>query len=458
MYHLKQKSKIPLHIQLFEALKQDILENYQVDDKLPSIRKIATTYNLSKNTVENAYSQLVAEGYIDSIAKSGYVVIENNYINFSRNYTYENTPSNKEDDIHFDFFPARLEKKSFPLKIWKRIFNKEVNDTVDMGGYSNRQGELNLREQIAKYLNESRAVKCSASQIVMGNGFISSMSLLCMILKKHKHLAMEDPGYHVARRTFENHNFKIDKIPVDSNGINISKVQTSKAKLLYITASHQYPTGVAIPISNRIKLLEWADKNSAYIIEDDYDSELSYINRPIPSLQGLDKNERVIYTGTFSKALSPALRVSYLVLPKVLLDIYKKEFFYYDSGVCLMIQKTLKEFMKQGHWDRHLRKIRTLNKKKHNLMKKLLEDKLKTSMKIVSHGGGLSIQIQPTKPLDFDKLKIKAKENKIKIYFAKERCGGSYQAVMMGFGGIEEKNLEKAVIAFSKIWFEAMSD
>ena len=454
MYHIEQNSKIPLHIQLFEALKKDIIENYQVDEKLPSIRKIATTYNLSKNTVENAYSQLVAEGYIDSVPKSGYVVVENNYIDFRDEYNYEEKNKTKKKEVLYDFYPACLEKENFPIKLWKRLFNKVVDDSVDMGKYSDRQGEYELREQIATYLNQSRAVKCSASQVVLGNGFISSMSLLCMILKNHTTLAMEEPGYHVARRTFENHDFKIDKINVGQHGVNLAELENTKAKLLYITPSHQYPTGVAIPISNRLKLLDWAKQNQAYIIEDDYDSELSYVNRPIPSLQGLDKNQRVIYIGTFSKALSPALRVSYLVLPKALLEIYKEKFFYYDSGVCLLTQKTLKEFIKQGHWDKHLRKTRTQNKKKHNLLKKLLEEKLGNSMKIVSQGGGLSILIQATKSFNYEKLLEIGSKNKINLYPAKPRSGGNFQAIMMGFGGLKEEELEKAITAFSKIWFD----
>jgi len=455
MYHINQNSKIALHIQLFESLKQDIIDNYKIDDKLPSIRKVMTMYNLSKNTVESAYSQLVVEGYIDSIPKSGYVVMENNFTNFLDTFV-EEKKENKED-ILYDFFPARLQKESFPLKTWKRLSNKAINESLDLGRYSNRQGEVDLRTEIAKYLNTSRAVKCTANQVIIGNGFISSISLLALILnKKYDTLAIEEPGYHVARKVYENHNYKIQKIEVNSNGINIEELEESKAKLVYLTPSHQYPTGVSIPISNRLKLLNWANQNDGIIIEDDYDSELNYVNRPIPSLQGLDKDNRVVYIGTFSKALSPALRVSYMVLPTNILKIYQKKYSYYDSGVSLLTQKTLHSFMKEGYWDKHLRKVRTLNKKKHNLLKSHLESKLKTSMKIVSQGGGLAILIQPTISFDWRKLETLAIEEKIKVFFAKPRSGGNYQAVMMGFGGIKEEELENAISIFSKIWFKCL--
>lgn len=452
MYHIDQNSKISLHIQLFEALKQDIIDNYKIEEKLPSIRKVMNIYNLSKNTVESAYSQLVAEGYIDSIPKSGYIVIENNFTNFLD--TFKDEKKEKDEEILYDFFPARLQKESFPLKIWKRLTTKAIDESLDLGKYPNRQGEVDLRVEISKYLNTSRAVKCSANQVIIGNGFISSISLLALILnKKHNALAIEEPGYHVARKVYENHNYKIERIEVNKTGIDIAKLEKSKAKLVYLTPSHQYPTGVAIPISNRLKLLNWANKNDGIIIEDDYDSELNYVNRPIPSLQGLDTNNRVVYIGTFSKALSPALRVSYMVLPTHILKIYQELYSYYDSGVSLLTQKTLHSFMKEGYWDKHLRKIRTQNKKKHNLLKSLLESKLNNSMEIVSQGGGLAILIQPRVNFDYKKLEILAIKEKIKIYFAKPRSGDNYQAIMMGFGGIKEEELGNAINLFSKIWF-----
>lgn len=400
----------------------------------------------------------MAEGYIDSIPKSGYIVLENNFEAFSKNSIDGFFEANKKErEIVYDFFPARLEKNSFPLKIWKRLFNKTVNQSLDLGKYSNKQGENDLRIEIAKYLGASRAVNCKAEQIIIGNGFVSSMTLLSQILNStHNTFAMENPGYHVVRKVFENNNYNICKISVGTQGINIDELEKSASRLVYITPSHQYPTGVAIPISNRMKLLQWAKNNNAIIIEDDYDTELSYINRPIPSLQGLDKNQSVVYVGTFSKSLSPSLRVSYMVLPEKLSAIYKKDFFYQDSGVCLMTQKTLMSFIKEGYWDKHLRKIRTQNKRKHNLMKKLLEEKLASSMEIVSQGGGLSIHIKPIVSFDLKKLEKLSRSKKMKLYYAKDRTGGEWQALMMGFGGFKEEELEEAIELFSTLWLQCV--
>lgn len=457
MYVLDKSSEKPLYIQLYEQIKKDIIENYKVGNKLPSVRKMSTTYNLSKTTIESAYSQLVAEGYIDSYPNSGFRVEDTNEIKFETKNENFIIQSDKKIDCLYDFFPARLSKDFFPLKLWKRLFTKYIDEKLDLGGYSDAQGEFDLRREIAKYLKDSRAVNCNENQIIIGCGFADSMGIVAQILKKIKHttFAMENPGYYVAKNVFENYSFNIKKIPLDKNGIKIDELEKSKSKLVYITPSHQYPTGVTIPISNRHKLLNWAKENNSFIIEDDYDSELNYINRPIPSLQGLDTENRVIYVGTFSKSLSAALRVSYLVLPMNLIQIYYELFKNSHSSVPIMTQKVLEKFINEGHWDKHLRKIRTSNRKKHNLMKSQLIKKLGNSMKIETQGAGLSIVINPTVNMDFGKLKELAKKERIKIYFAKDVSGGDWDAIRMGFGGLKEEEIENAVNLFSKIWFQS---
>jgi GntR family transcriptional regulator/MocR family aminotransferase len=457
MYYINLTSKTPLHIQLYNEIKNDIINNYKAKDKLPSLRKVASLYNLSKNTVESAYSQLVVEGYIQNNYKSAYTVTNTIFDNFNSNYVTNSTQEEQTEPYLYDFFPARLSKDSFPLKLWKRLFTKVIDDTLDFGAYSCGQGEFGLRVEIAKYINQSRGVKCQAGQIIVCGGFADSLSLLAkMIHKNYDTLAMENPGYHIIHKVFDSYGYNIKKINLNENGLILDDLKKSKAKLIFTTPSHQYPTGIAMPLQNRVELLLWAKENNALIIEDDYDSELAYTNRPIPSLQGLDINNTVVYLGTFSKSLSPALRVSYMVLPNHLINIYKTHFDFNVSRVSLMVQKTLEIFMKEGHWDRHLRKIRTLNKKKHNLMKKLLEEKLGSSMRIESQGGGLAILINPTTKFDWEKLKEKAKEEKIKLYFAKEKSGGEWEAIRMGFGGFTESEIKKAIEIFSNIWFQCI--
>ena len=459
MYIIDQNSKIPLHIQLYNELRNDIITNLKIGDKINSIRKTSSLYNVSKNTVEAAYNQLVAEGFIDSYPKSGYVVTDTNYHNFNtKDINTNNTQENQKEYV-CDFHPARLEKNSFPLKLWKRIFTKVINDSLDFGAYTNSQGEFELREVISKYLISSRRVRCNPNQIIVSNGFLDSMQLLANMLQHtYKSFAIEEPGYHVAYKAFDGYGYKIDKISLDANGIKIKELKKSNSKLVYITPSHQYPTGVSMPVSKRLELLNWAKETNAFIIEDDYDSELTYENRPIPSLQGLDKFDRVIYVGTFSKSLSPAMRVSYMVLPKKLMELYKTNYQHHDSSVSLMTQKTLQMFMHEGYWDKHLRKIRTLNKKKHNLMRDLLIEKLGNSLKIETQGVGLAILINPSVAFDIEKLKTLAESSKIKIYFAKNNSGGNWDAIRMGFGGLTFNKIPEAIDMFSNIWHKCITN
>ena len=457
MYIINQDSKIPLHIQLYEEIKKDIIENLNIGDKLSSIRKVASTYNLSKNTVESAYSQLYAEGYIDSYPKSGYFISEINYKDFKPKIEISNTPIKTPIKYKYDFFPARLEQDSFPLKLWKRLYIKATDENLDFGAYPKGQGEVELRVEIAKYLNSSRGTNCHPNQIIITSGFGESMNLLAkMIQKDYDSFAMENPGYHIALKVFKEYGYKIDKIGIDKNGLKIEELIQSDSKLVYITPSHQYPKGVSMPISNRLKLLEWADNKKGFILEDDYDSELTYYTRPIPSLQGLDRYDRVVYFGTFAKILSPALRVGYMVLPNRLLDEYEKHFDIHFCKVSLSIQKTLALFIKMGYFEKHIRKMRTLNKKKHELLKKQLKLKLGNTFKIEADGAGLAIVINPIVPLDIDKLKDLAQKSSIKLYFTKNVSGGEWEAIRVGFGGFKEQELIKAVDAFAKIWKKSL--
>lgn len=294
---------------------------------------------------------------------------------------------------------------------------------------------------------------CNTEQIVITNGFSNSMFLLANILKRISNkVAIESPGYRVARKVFELSSFEINDIPVNKDSLDLNFLEKSDSKILYTTPSHQFPTGVTMPIANRIKLINWAKNNDAFIIEDDYDSELSYYNRPIPSMQSLENSDRVIYLGTFSKALSPALRVSYIVLPNCLLDIYHDVFDFVFSQIPIDIQKTLTLFLKEGYWEKHLRKIRNSNRKKHNLMKEYLKIYLKNEIKILREGSGLNFLIKPLVNIDLEKLEKTAQEKDVKIYF--KEFFNLEKVIALGFGGFEEFEIENAIKTFSEIWFE----
>jgi GntR family transcriptional regulator / MocR family aminotransferase len=454
LYKFEQNST-PLYIQLYEQIKDEIKTKLKAGTKLSSIRKLSTEYNLSKTTIQTAYNQLYVEGYIESKKNSGYFVCEDIIQDFQTNFDKEKKQEKQKINYKIDFFPAHLAKSSFPKQTWLKLYNKVVKSDINYGVYFDKQGDLELRIEISKYLLSSRAVLSNSEQIIITSGFSDSLFLISSILKKFSNnIAIESPCYNVARKVFEISNFKIEDISINSDGLDLNLLEKIVCKALYITPSHQFPTGVTMPISNRIKLLNWAKKNDAFIIEDDYDSELSYYNRPIPSIQGLENNNnRIIYLGTFSKTLSPALRISYIVLPTSLLNTYHQIFDFRFSGVPLDIQKTLTLFLKEGHWEKHLRKIRNINRKKHDLMKEALKEFLKDEIKIIREGSGLNLLIKPLLNIDLDKLDELCKQKGVKIYF--KEFFDLERVIALGFGGFEEFEIRDAIKKFSEIWFQS---
>ena len=456
MYKFDQNST-PLYLQLYEQIKDEIKTTLKAGTKLPSIRKLSTEYNLSKTTVQTAYNQLYAEGYIESKKNSGYFVCEDIFQNFQTNLDEKKDKNKQEIDYKIDFFPAHLAKSSFPKQTWLKLYNKVIKSDINYGAYFDKQGDLGLRIEISKYLLSSRAVLSNSEQIIITSGFSDSLFLISSILKNFSNnIAIESPSYNVARKVFDMFSFKIEDISINSDGLNLNLLEKTDCKALYVTPSHQFPTGVTIPISNRIKLLNWAKNSDAFIIEDDYDSELSYHNRPIPSIQGLENNNnKVIYLGTFSKTLSPALRISYIVLPNQLLNLYHQTFDFRFSGIPIDIQKTLTLFLKEGHWEKHLRKIRNLNRKKHDSMKETLKEFLKDEIKILREGSGLNLLIKPLVNMDLDKLDELCKQKGVKIYF--KEFFNLERVIALGFGGFEEFEIKNAIKKFSEIWFQSKS-
>ncbi len=451
MYKLEQNTT-PLYIQLYEQIKKDIQNKNMAGTKLLSIRKMCQEYKLSKTTVESAYNQLYAEGYIESRPQSGYFVSEDIYKEFTSQKNKVKDIKKPEKKYKYDFYPAQYSDDVFPKKLWNKLYNK-ITDSTHFGIYPDAQGDLGLRKQIVNYLGNSRAVICDEDQIVICSGFSDSMFIIANLLKEFTDtMSIESPGYKVPIKVFEQFGYKINPISVTKYGIDLNLLEKAESKLVYLTPSHQYPTGATIPISNRIKLINWAIKTNSYIIEDDYDSELSYNNRPIPSLQGINDNQKVIYSGTFSKALSPALRVSYLVLPKELLKTYKEIFCFPFSGVPIDTQKTLEIFIKEGYWDKHIRKMRTVNKRKHDLMKKAISIYLKEKVKIIREGSGLAILVKPIIKTDLRKLQTLSEENLIKIYPSKLDSTMEDDTISMGFGGLKEEEIPLAVKSFYSVW------
>lgn len=261
------------------------------------------------------------------------------------------------------------------------------------GKYGDPQGEPGLRAELADYLRNSRGVICSPDQVIVGSGMAYSIGILAKLLTG-KHVAVEEPGYHLVRDQFIWNEWETYSIPVGDRGISIDELTKGSYQAVYVTPSHQFPTGSIMPYTEREHLLQWAEAADAYIIEDDYDGEFRYLGKPIPSLQGLVKHGRVIYIGTFSKTLTPSLRMNYMVLPasimNLLAELPHEALLFAPSR---MDQWAMERFINEGHWYRHLRRVRNAYREKHQHLIEMIRRHLGEYVLITGQNAGLHIQL-----------------------------------------------------------------
>ncbi|WP_411681423.1 PLP-dependent aminotransferase family protein [Clostridium thailandense] len=464
--HLNYKEKTPLYIQIYKYIKDEILSGkIPSKSKLPSIRSLAKDLKLSKNTIESAYEQLIAEGYVKSKNRSGlYVERLDNEFNYSKSInlnSYKEKVNNiYEPIVRYDFSSGQIDLNSFPYTKFKKILENCVNEySKELLLYGDHKGDYCLRHEISKYIHHSRGVTCSPNQIVISSGTQQSLTLLAHILSNiHTSIAFEEPSYLGAKAVFKHFNFNITPINLEIDGIDIESLYKSISQIVYVTPSHQYPYGMVMPISKRLKLLQWAEEKDGLIIEDDYDGEFRYKGRPIPSLQGLDKINRVIYLGSFSKSLMPSMRISYLVLPEALLDIYEKQYKIYEQPVPRLLQKSLEIFMKEGHWEKHLRKLRVLYKKKQEILISSITEHLAKSVTIIGSDSGLHILLKVNTKMSEQELVDKALKAGIKVNPTLVNWinppTNSLPVIFIGFAGIEIEDITNAIKDLKECWFQ----
>ncbi|WP_099192825.1 MocR-like pyridoxine biosynthesis transcription factor PdxR [Tepidibacter mesophilus] len=355
------------------------------------------------------------------------------------------------DPIKYDFNYGAIDIESFDFNLWRKFTSQALQSSHrELLQYGNPQGELQLREEIAKYLRSSRGVLCSSDQVIITSGTDNSLQLVCELSDtNNKSIAIENPGWDRAKSIFQKNNFKITSIPLDKYGICLKSLKESFSKLVYITPSHQFPSGIVMPIIRRQNLLKWAKNTDSFIIEDDYDSEFRYSGRPIPSLQSLDNDERVIYLGTFSKSLAPSLRISYVVLPKKFLNKYKHNISMYEQPTSRITQKTLQLFMTNGYWERHIRKMRKIYGKKYNTLMKSIVNHLNTNIRIIGGNAGIHVLIEIRNGMCEDTIIQKAEMVGVKIYPTSKywinHSNFKYPIFLMGFGGLSENLIKEGI-------------
>lgn len=386
----EKNTETPFYRQIYEAICRAILKGELVAKaRLPSTRDLAKQLGVSRITVVNAYEQLFAEGYLEGKRGSGTFVaatlpddllqtakakitktiskqkIALNLSPFGENLLAKELESSRQQTSvkYLPFQNGLTAIAQFPFEIWSRIAAKfQKNPPMSLLIYGDSQGYFPLREAIANHLKSARGVNCTAEQIVITSGAQQALDLTARIFLSEKDsVLVENPCYIEARNSFAAAEAKVESVEVDQEGLNIAKIQkNSKAKLVYVTPSHQYPLGVTMSLSRRLALLDWAKQNNAWIIEDDYNSEFRYAGRPLASLQGLDKTGQVIYIGTFSKTIFPSLRIGCVVVPDELVEVFTAARALNDVHSSTIDQAILAEFISEGHFARHVRRMRQL--------------------------------------------------------------------------------------------------
>lgn len=447
---LQKEHDKPLYEQLYMQLKQAIIsQQISTETKLPSKRELGDFLNISQTTIELAYGQLLAEGYIMSKPRIGYFVETIDELPYVEKQIPATTSTDILHSYVYDFSAGKIDEDHFPFHLWRKyakdVFDEPYKHLLQTG---HPQGELLLRQEIARYLFESRGIHCLPEQIVIGSGTEQLLPMILRLFADDTKIALENPGYSAIPHSQMN---RAIPIAVDEDGLRVDELEKSDAQLIYITPSHQFPTGAVLSATRRTQLLKWASQSTArYIIEDDYDSEFRYIGKPIPALLGLDQGDRVIYMSTFSKSMMPSLRVAYFVLPLSLLPAYQEQFHHYAATVPRFDQHILARFMKDGHFSKHLNRMRKIYRKKHDKVVHVFSTYY-PHIKITGDSAGMHVLFSVPVTQSEQQLTQAAKNAGLSIQPLSRYLLAPYvvnaPTFILGFGGLPLDHIEEAIHA-----------
>lgn len=457
--NLKTDSKTPLYEQIYHFIKKDIQRGKIArGEKLPSTRALSKHLEVSRSTATLAYEQLLSEGFIESEPCRGFFVaqIEELY-HLEPAQAKESKREVSRKRYLYDFTPNGVDLNSFPYHVWRKL-SKDilVDDRTELFRSGDPQGEYGFRNAVCNYLYQARGVNCTPDQIIIGAGSDYLFMLLAMILGPHHKIAFEDPTYKQAYRLADSLSYATVPVSMDREGMKVSELSGTDADIAYVTPSHQYPTGIVMPMKRRLELLRWAgEERGRYIVEDDYDSEFRYKGKPIPALQGYDRQEKVIYLGTFSKSIAPALRLSYMVLPKSLLQIYRKRHRFVNSTVSKVDQLIVQRFLEEGYYERHLNKMRALYKGRHDTLIEALKP-LSGICRIFGEHAGVHLLLAFETGKSEEELILQAEQRGIKVYglndYRIQRETSDPPTVLLGYANLSEEQLKSAAQILKECW------
>jgi GntR family transcriptional regulator / MocR family aminotransferase len=418
---IDRTSLTPLYQQLVEKIRHAVLEGrLKPNQKLPSSRSLAKSLNVSRSTVIQSYEQLESEGYLETRLGSGTYIchqIPDDWLKFQQiepinSKTAKNSTLSQfgkslisvkrlevsEPDYEISFRYGNPAVKYFPIQQWRKLIARYCDNSPVLLNYAaDAAGHFPLRIAIADYLGRSRAVRCIPEQVIIVNGSQQALNLIARLtLNPGDWVAIEEPGYLGARHCFTAQSANLQPIPVNSEGLDVEFLIKSDRyfKLIYVTPSHQFPTGVTLTLRQRIALLQWVQQTETLIIEDDYDSEYRYGEQPIPALQGMDKSQSVIYVGTFSKTMFPSLRIGYLVVPQSWISIVSSAKWLCDRYTSLLEQYALTDWLVEGYFERHIRRMRQLYNLRRQVLIQALENYFGDRVTILGANAGIHLMVK----------------------------------------------------------------
>ena len=465
------RSSLPLHRQIYDAWRRGILSGrFRKGDRVPSSRELARALRVSRSTVTQAYDQLFAEGYLETSHGSG-TFVRGDLHEHSLPAPFEAQVKATAPPIKLSRFGARLQKDfvsapqrddhicfsrwspdvtRFPIEVWRKLVSRHLKTPVrGLLDYAKQaQGYEPLRKEIAAYVSRSRAVHCTADQVLVLNGSQQALDLCARVLCDPGDVAaFENPGYLGTRRIFEAAGVRLRPAQVDHQGITIENLP-SNARLVYVTPSHQFPIGVSMSLPRRLELLAWARKHRAILIEDDYDSEYRYSGPPLPALQGLSQDVPVVYCGTFSKVMFPALRIGFAILPDALLAPFRRAKWLSDRSTPAIEQMALTDFLAEGHLERHIRRMRHLYGDRRAVLVESLERHFGASIEILGEAAGMHVALR-ARGLG---LEQRAKRQKVEIVSTEPFYLGTPRTdeYLLGFSTLSEHSIREGVRRLAK--------
>jgi GntR family transcriptional regulator / MocR family aminotransferase len=475
---IDDSSTMSLFRQIYETLRGTILSGrLMAGTRLPSSRTLATALNVSRNTVSSAYDQLKLDGFLEGHTGAGTFVTRSlpSLANNTRSNRYEKSGTRARqtsdharlsdrgakitdlwtaiDRDHYRsnaFRPRLPAHDSFPLDVWSRLTARRWKQMPsEILTYGDPAGYLPLREIVASYLNDARDVQCEAGQVIIVSGTPQAISLAtAVLLNQGDAVWLEDPGYPRARATFMAADALVVPVPMDADGINIKEgiKREPNAKMVYVTPSHQYPLGMKMSLTRRMELLQWANKSQAWILEDDYGTEFR-TGLPLAALQGFGDAGRTLYMGSFSNILSPVLNLGYLVVPSDLVDAFVSARVLRDRCPPLFGQVVLADFIADNHFDRHLRKLRSLYETRHSALKAALSARFGGFLDVLSDESGMQLVALLRHGMDDKMLSRQIAEQDIEapplsFYSIDPPDRGGF---VLGYAAVNEKNIDIGV-------------